>query len=122
MHDGWHRHLHPRRGQLIRTVRSRNLAVVVLAAALSLTAGACSGDEGGDSKDTTQLIADLRADGMNKKAAECVARAFAEAGLSNDEAKAVGEGDVGDIDADALAVYSQSASACLGFTVEIPTG
>lgn len=101
---------------------ARTIAAVALAVALTLGAAACGGSSDGDSKDTTDLIADLEAGGMRKKQAECLARAFADAGLSNDEAKAVGKGDVAGIDPEALATYARSASACLGIKVEVPGG
>ncbi len=103
-------------------MRARPLATVVLAVALSLGAAACGGDDGGDSKATTDLIAELRANGMKKKQAECIARAFADADLSPEEVEAVGNGKVDDLDGDALKLYANSASACLGVTVEVPGG
>lgn len=103
-------------------MRARSVAVVVLATALSLGAAGCGGDDGGDSKATTDLIAELRANGMKKTQAECIARAFADADLSPEDVEAVGNGKVDDLDADALELYARSASACLGITVEVPGG
>ncbi|MBX3285176.1 MAG: hypothetical protein R2746_07795 [Acidimicrobiales bacterium] len=100
---------------------ARTAAAVVLAAALSLGAVACGGSDG-DSKATTDLIAELRANGMKKTQAECIARAFADADLTPEEVEAVGKGKVDDLDADALKLYARSASACLGVTVEVPGG
>jgi hypothetical protein len=104
-------------------VRARHLAVALLAVALPVGAAGCSNDDGGDSKATTELIAELRADGMPKKQAECIARAFDEAELSPDEVAAVREEEaIDDIDPDALETYARSASECLGVTVETPGG
>mgnify|MGYP001338043247 CR=1 FL=1 len=100
----------------------RKLALVVLAAALPLSVAACGSDDGGDSKATTELIAELREEGMKKSRAECIARAFADAELSEEEVDAVRAGEVDDIDRDALELYARSATACLGVVVEVPGG
>lgn len=102
---------------------TRALAVALVAIVLPLGVAACGDDGGGgDSKATTDLIAELRANGMRKTQAECVARAFEDAELTPEEVHAVGEGKVDDLDADALELYARSASTCLGVTVEVPGG
>lgn len=100
---------------------ARSLAIALVTLVLPLGVAAC-GDDDGDSKATTELIAELRANGMRKKQAECVARAFADADLSPEEIEAVGKGQVDDLDAEALELYARSASTCLGVTVEVPGG
>ena len=102
-------------------MRVRNLSLVLLAAALSVGAASCS-DDGGDSKATTELIAEIRAEGMDKRQAECIARAFEAAGLDAEEVAAVREGAVDDLDPDALETYARSASECLGTAVKTPGG
>jgi hypothetical protein len=104
----------------VRT-RTRTLAIALIVVALPVGAASCSSDDG-DSKATTELIAELRADGMPKRQAECIARAFEEAELSPDEIAAVREDVIDDIDPDALETYASSATECLGFTVETPGG
>jgi hypothetical protein len=106
-------------------VRTRNLAVALIAVVLPLGAAGCGSDDGGDSKATTELIAELREEGMTKTQAECIARAFADAELSDDEVDAIRGSDtdaIEDIDAEALQRYARSASLCLGIEVEVPGG
>lgn len=106
-------------------MRTRNLAIALFAVVLPLGAGACSSDDGGDSKATTELIAELREEGRTKTQAECIARAFADAELSDDEVDAVREADaegIEAIDAEALQRYARSATLCLGLEVEVPGG
>lgn len=106
-------------------MRLRTVAFGVLAAVSSFGVAACSdsgsaGNEPKDTKATVDLADDLQANGMRKKQAECVARAFQDAKLSPEQAAAVAAGKVDELDSTALKIYARSASTCLGVTVAVP--
>lgn len=78
------------------------------------------GSNGGGDLDVSGLSEQLQAGGLEKEVADCLAQAFDDADLSEDDVEKLQAGDVSVLSAEDLQDYSTAMGECVG--VEMPEG